>query len=206
MPSVASPTPTLPPDAFASWCCPCGVTWNAVPEQLWLLTLQRTPAFSRTRCRSDCTGRDGFAFPSSTRLGHTSLDSGPAAAAREAGSSRAADGGAGPAVSRGYCRRHRGQHGSGRAGCKQRIGPGMTGPDRDVPSVPTRPPGPAGHQGRRPRMPRVSRLRATIAVSAHIRTFQEYYACIREAVCRFCACVHRRLCQHTLICIQSKGL
>ena len=30
--------PTLPPDAFACWWHPFSVTWDAVPEQSWLLT------------------------------------------------------------------------------------------------------------------------------------------------------------------------
>ena len=37
--------PTLPPDLFACWWCPCGVTWDAYPWQLWLLKLLLKPAF-----------------------------------------------------------------------------------------------------------------------------------------------------------------
>ena len=33
MPLVASSNPTLRSDAFACWWCPCGVTWDAVPEE-----------------------------------------------------------------------------------------------------------------------------------------------------------------------------
>ena len=40
-----SSNPTLPPDAFACWWRSCGVTWDAVPEQSWLLKLRRTPPF-----------------------------------------------------------------------------------------------------------------------------------------------------------------
>ena len=39
--------PTLQPDAFACWWRPqaCGVTWDAVPKQSWLLKLLRKPIF-----------------------------------------------------------------------------------------------------------------------------------------------------------------
>ena len=40
---VANLNPTLLPDEFASWWCSCGVTWDAVPKQLWLLNLWLNP-------------------------------------------------------------------------------------------------------------------------------------------------------------------
>ena len=43
MPSVASSNPTLPPDAFACWWRPCGVTWDAVSKVV-VLKLRRTRA------------------------------------------------------------------------------------------------------------------------------------------------------------------
>ena len=46
MPSVGGSNPTtLPQDALAFWWHPCGVTWDAVREQSWLLKLRRIPAF-----------------------------------------------------------------------------------------------------------------------------------------------------------------
>ena len=44
--SVANSNPNLPTDALACWWRRCGVTWDAVPEQSWLLKLRRTPAFN----------------------------------------------------------------------------------------------------------------------------------------------------------------
>ena len=48
-PSVASSNPALPQDAFSCLWRPCGVTWDAVPEQSWLLKLRATV---RTRCNA----------------------------------------------------------------------------------------------------------------------------------------------------------
>ena len=45
MPSVVSSNPTLTPDALACWWRPCGVTWDAVPEQSWYLKLLRKSPF-----------------------------------------------------------------------------------------------------------------------------------------------------------------
>ena len=52
--SVASSNPTLLQDVFACWWLPCGVTWDAVPEQLWLLKLQWNPTLSK-ESRADKT-------------------------------------------------------------------------------------------------------------------------------------------------------
>ena len=43
---VASLNPTLQLDAFTCRWRPCGVTWDAVPKQLWFLKLLRKPAFT----------------------------------------------------------------------------------------------------------------------------------------------------------------
>ena len=45
MPSVTVQILPLQPDVFACWWLPCGVTWDAVPQQSWFLTLLQIPAF-----------------------------------------------------------------------------------------------------------------------------------------------------------------
>ena len=55
--------PTLPPDVFACWSLPCGVTWDAVPKQSWLLRLLLTP-LSRYDESRQCQGLDPLVDPS----------------------------------------------------------------------------------------------------------------------------------------------